>query len=74
MEGKRLSEAKQIVKPAIPWTVHVMPGACGTISLALTVLFVVYMATLAPDMAYPRACKAHGCFQALLNPNPNLTG
>ena len=43
-----------------------MPGACGTIGLALTVLYVAYMAAMAHEMAYPRACKGHGCYQALL--------
>ena len=44
-----------------------MPGACGTISLALTVLYVAYMATFIHEMIYPRACKGHGCYQALLS-------
>ena len=43
-----------------------MPGACGTIGLALTVLYVAYMAAMAHEMAYPRACQGHGCYQALL--------
>jgi len=44
-----------------------MPRSCGTISLALTVLYVAYMATLVHEMVYPHACKGHGCYQALLS-------
>ena len=47
-----------------------MPGVCGSVSLALVVLYVAYMATLIHEMCSPQACKGNGngngCYQALL--------
>ena len=42
-------------------------GVCGSISLALAVLYVAYMASLIHEMVHPQACSGHGCYQALLS-------
>ena len=66
MLGADLLRSKLARSKLLPAQRPPMPGACGTIGLALTVLYVAYMAAMAHEMAYPRACTGHGCYQALL--------